>query len=388
MEILIWIAVAIVLIPTGIVVLECFVGCLPLKLSTEPTQGRRCRLVVLMPAHNESAVLHETLVSVMPQLTAGDRLLVIADNCSDDTAEIARAAGAQVLERFNNEFRGKSYALAFGVDSMRDDPPEAVVVIDADCQLQTGALDILAKTVARLDKPVQGLYLMHAGKESSVKVKIAAFAWIIKNQVRALGQSRLGMPCLLMGSGMAFPWHIISRTNLAISALAEDYTIGGSLVAVGHAPVFCPAACVTSEFPSTDQVAYIQHRRWEHGHLNMIFGYLPELLKAVLKRGDLKGVFFVFDMMVPPLALQSMLMMFALCITGLAAGNGYLAPFQAMLGGSVLFGLALMLGWYRYARKVISFKDALQIPVYVISKMSVYVSYIFSREKHWVKTKR
>lgn len=380
--------VAICLLPIVIVAFECLLGSLPRPKSSNAADGYRPGLVVLMPAHNESAVLAETLASVLPQLSAQDKVLLIADNCSDDTAAIGRALGVQVAERFNTELRGKTYALAFGIDALRSQPPEVVIVVDADCRVESGALDILAKAAFKLDKPVQALYLMHAGKNSSVKIKIAAFAWVIKNQVRALGLSRLGLPCMLMGSGMAFPWHIISKTNLAIDALAEDYTLGGSLVAANHAPAFCPDAYVESEYPASDEVAYTQRRRWEHGHLNMILQYLPGLLKVVLGRGDVKGALFVFDMMVPPLALQTMFVLLGLAITGCAAGWGVVQPFYVMLAGSTLFALALLLAWYRYARHVISVSDALHIPLYLFSKISVYVSYVIAREKHWVKTKR
>jgi cellulose synthase/poly-beta-1,6-N-acetylglucosamine synthase-like glycosyltransferase len=388
MEILLWMMVTLLLIPTAIVVLECLMACLPGLPQKDFSKEVRPRLAVLMPAHNESAVIAETLASIMLQLLTGDRLLLVADNCSDDTAAIAKLAGAQVLERFNDELRGKGYALAFGLNALRADPPEVLLIIDADCQIKSGSLEVLAKQVSQSNKPVQSLYFMQAAAGSGVRQKIAAFAWIIKNQVRALGQLRLGMPCPLMGTGMAFPWHIISRMELANGALVEDMLLGAELVAARHAPLFCPAACVTSQFPVAQQDVITQRRRWEHGHLSMILNYFPKLLTDVLKRGDFKGVFFVFDMMVPPLTLQSMFMMLGLGITGLAAWFGYVQPFLFLLVGTVLFALALALVWYRYGQNVITVKEALQIPKYMFSKLTVYVSYLFSREKSWVKTKR
>ncbi len=388
MEFLLWILVVLLLIPAVVVTLECLVASLPWREVDARPDQRRPNLAVLMPAHNESDIIAETLASIMPQLLAGDRVLVVADNCSDDTASIAEACGAQVVQRFNEELRGKGYALGFGMEALREAPPEILVIIDADCHLQAGALDTLAKTASKLDAPVQALYLMLASKESGVRQKIAAFAWVVKNQVRALGQYRLGMPCPLMGTGMAFPWHIINCMNLATGDLVEDMLLGGELVAAGHAPVFCSAAYVTSDFPDSDQAARTQRQRWEHGHLSMILNYFPSLLKIVLKRGDLRGMFFVLDMMVPPLALQSMLMLLGLGITGIAAWFGHDLPLQVMLVGTGLFVLALLTAWYRYAREVIGLQQLVQIPLYLLSKISLYVAYLFSREKNWVKTKR
>lgn len=388
MEPLLWVLVVLLLIPAAVVTLECLVACLPWREVDARPDQRRPSLAVLMPAHNESKVIAETLATIMPQLMAGDRVLVVADNCSDDTAAIAKVCGAQVVERFNDEFCGKSYALAFGMEALRDDAPEVLIIIDADCRLQADSLDVLAKTVNKWDVPVQALDIMHAGEGSGVRQRIAAFAWVVKNQVRALGMSRLGTPCPLMGTGMAFPWHIISRIEMASGALAEDMLLGAELVVKGIAPVFCPQACVTSEFPVSDQIAHTQRQRWEHGHLSMILDHAPALMKAMLKRGDIKGVFFVLDMMVPPLALQSMLMLAGLGITGVAAWFGHAQPLQAMLAGAGLFVLALMIAWYRYAREVIGLQQLMQIPLYLISKITLYVAYVFSREKNWVKTKR
>ena len=80
------------------------------------------RVAVLVPAHNESVNVLPTIACLRRQLGARDRLLVIADNCQDDTAELARAAGAEVVERQHAELRGKGYALAFGVDHLRAAP--------------------------------------------------------------------------------------------------------------------------------------------------------------------------------------------------------------------------------------------------------------------------
>ena len=97
----------------------------------------RSRLAVLVPAHDEGAVLLQTIADIQMQLRPGDRLLVVADNCADDTAGIARAAGAEVVERHDPDKRGKGYALDFGIRHLALDPPEVVIIIDADCRLKT-----------------------------------------------------------------------------------------------------------------------------------------------------------------------------------------------------------------------------------------------------------
>jgi glycosyltransferase involved in cell wall biosynthesis len=127
---------------------------------------------VLVPAHDEEGGIAAALATVVPQLAPGDRLLVVADNCSDGTAAAARAAGAEVVER-RSDLRGKGYALAFGVDHLRAAPPSAVVIVDADCELAPGTLDALAAELARSGRPVQALYLMLAAADAGLGRRMA-----------------------------------------------------------------------------------------------------------------------------------------------------------------------------------------------------------------------
>ena len=173
------------------------------------------RVAILVPAHNESQHLLPTLRCLQTQLLPGDRLLVIADNCSDDTAALARAAGAEVLERQHASLRGKGYALAFGVDSLRKAPPDVVVVVDADCIVSTGGIQALAQRCLQTQCPVQMLDLMVAPPGAGLRTRMLEFAWLVKNKVRPLGSYRLGRACHLMGTGMALPWSLAASARLA-----------------------------------------------------------------------------------------------------------------------------------------------------------------------------
>ncbi|MDP2231988.1 glycosyltransferase family 2 protein, partial [Methylotenera sp.] len=105
---------------------------------------RRPSIAVIIPAHNEQVLIQSTITSVLSQLNQDDRLIVVADNCTDATASIARAAGAEVVERFNLQERGKGYALDFGVRHCAQNPPEVVIIVDADCQVGAKSLYRLA----------------------------------------------------------------------------------------------------------------------------------------------------------------------------------------------------------------------------------------------------
>ncbi len=349
----------------------------------------RPRMAVLMPAHDEARGIEAVLAVALPQLGAGDRLLVVADNCSDDTAQRARASGAEAVERNDPTQRGKGYALAFGVAHLRSNAPDVVIILDADCTIRPGSFEQLARQAVAANRPIQALYLMHAAPHASLKGRIAAFAWVVKNQVRPLGSSRLGMPCQLMGTGMAFPWPIIESAQLASGHLVEDMELGMELARRGQAPLFCPDAQVDSVFPEQSEGAVSQRKRWEHGHLSLIFGRAPRLLLEAITRRETLAVWLVLDLLVPPLAL------FVLCLTllwvatsvVLLAGGSW-TPWTLASTELALVGLGVAASWVRFGRDVISLKQLLGAPVYALSKLPLYLGTLRRKQVDWVRTKR
>ncbi|MBC7171762.1 MAG: glycosyltransferase, partial [Polyangiaceae bacterium] len=262
--------------PAVVFAVECLLGLLPMR-SRISKSAVRPRLAVLVPAHDEETVLAATLADIRAQLAPGDRALVVADNCTDATATVAREAGAEVVERVDAERRGKGFALAFGVDALAADPPEVVVVVDADCRLHPGCLDALARTVAATGRPVQGEYLL-ATSSSSPLGSINALAFLVRNKVRPRGLLLAGGPCQLTGSGMAFPFALLSVVGSLGSNIVEDMVLGIELTYRGHAPILCPEARIEGELPDRSEAALGQRRRWEHGHLATLLTHGPRLL--------------------------------------------------------------------------------------------------------------
>src|SRR5262249_1158907 len=152
---------------------------------------------VLVPAHNESIGLLPTLADIKAQMRASDRVVVVADNCTDDTAAVAAAAGAEVVARNDPDRKGKGYALAWGLRHLGLHPPEIVSMVDADCRLGVTAVDRLAGACAMTRRPVQALNLVISSDESPINSRVAEFAWRVKNWVRPCGLRALGLPCQL-----------------------------------------------------------------------------------------------------------------------------------------------------------------------------------------------
>ena len=227
---------------------------LPTNARALQTQ-KRPRTAVLVPAHNESRLLLPTLNDIKADLIPDDRLLVVADNCTDDTAAVAAAAGAEVLVRNDLERIGKGYALDWGVRHLCSDPPEILIIIDADCRISRGSIELLTMTCAATSRPTQALYLIKAPDETAIDYSVAEFASRVKNWVRPLGLSALNLPCQLMGTGMAFPFDVIRSAELATGNIVEDFKLGLDLAAEGKATNFCPHAIVTSFFPASVSAA-------------------------------------------------------------------------------------------------------------------------------------
>ena len=347
-------------------------------------------VAVLVPAHNESTGIIETLLSLHEQLSAQDRLLVVADNCTDDTAEVARKHGAEVIERHDTSRRGKGYALDFGIQYLAKNPKEILMIVDADCVVDDGAIKKIATHAAQHQRPVQALYLMHNKAGAGLKSKVAEFAWCVKNWVRPLGCLKLGAPCQLMGTGMAFPWQSIKNVDLANGNIVEDMKLGVDFALSNQAPIFYPQAKVWSFFPTVTDVQQGQSKRWEHGHMAMILSEVPSMIFKALQNGNLPLLAMALDLAVPPLALLvgaigGYTLLTFVFLTYFSLGE---SAFYLSLLSFVVLSLAVLLAWWGWGRKILSTANMLFVPVYILLKIPNYFSFIFKRQSSWNKTKR
>lgn len=360
------------------------------QLPVRANRGVRQRIAVLVPAHNESSGLLPTLADIKSQLLPGDRLLVVADNCLDDTAAVARRDGAEVVERNDPAKRGKGYALDWGIQHLSAAPPEIVIIVDADCRLADDAIDSLAFTCATTGRPVQALYLMIAPVESQINHQVAEFTWRVKNWLRPLGLRALKLPCQLMGTGMAFPWGVLHAADLGNAQIVEDLKLGLDLTLAGHPPVFCPSARVTSEFASSVKGAGSQRKRWEQGHLDTILRTAPRLLAIAIARRDYNLLAIALDLAVPPLSLLGMLVLGIFGFSLLYAVSGHSTAALVVSTADLLaFMIAALLAWQKCGRDVVPFGAILLIPSYAFGKLKIYHQLILGKiDSQWTRTDR
>jgi cellulose synthase/poly-beta-1,6-N-acetylglucosamine synthase-like glycosyltransferase len=343
-----------------------------------------------MPARNESAGIGSTLEAVKSQLGPNDVLLVVADNCTDDTAAVARASGAAVIERQDSARIGKGYALDFGLQHLAKDRTGIVIMIDADCQLDEGTIDQLASYASTSGRPVQALYLMTAPSGSEINKQIAEFAWRVKNWARPLGLGYFNLPCQLMGTGMAFAWQIIQSADLASGSIVEDLKLGLDLTALGHPPLFCPSARVTSQFAASTTGENIQRQRWEHGHIATILKYGPRLFITAVARADIGLLALTLDLVVPPVSLLAILLILSFVVTAVAAVLGFGLTALTISTACVLaFTASIAAAWHMYGRDVLPPTAIASIPRYILRKIGLYRQALLGKlTGRWIGTDR
>lgn len=350
--------------------------------------------VVVVPAHDEQAGIEATLTDLKSQLDSCEadrgRIVVVADNCTDGTADVARAAGVEVLERQDPERRGKGFAIAFALDALAEAPPEVVVIVDADCRFETrGGLRTLVGTTQARQRPVQSRYLLTPPPDPSPKTRVSAFAVVFKNAVRTRGMGVLGLPVPLLGSGMAFPWAQLRAAPATEGYLVEDMLIGIELAKMGTPPAFLESVVVSSPLPTGEDASSRQRRRWEHGHLETIKkNGIPTLVQGVRTRSVALSA-MALDLVVPPLALFLAGLSGLVLLTAIWSFFGSDVPLNLSLLAFLAVFLGTGMGWLKFGQKVLPPSDFGHVLRYVMWKLPLYRTF-FEKGSHgsWERTAR
>jgi len=357
-------------------------------LPTTELEPDSTKAALLVPAHNEAGSIGQTVSGLSKAIGTLDRILVVADNCSDITADEARRAGAQVVERHDPAHRGKGFALAYGREFLAIDPPAIVVIVDADCALTRGSFQQLVAWAATANQPVQAVNLLIAPDGAPSLVQISNFAMLVKNLVRARGLARIGGGIPLFGTGMAFPWSVFANVALATDNTVEDLHLALELAGKGIGVRFIENATVVS--PSAGARDTIsQRRRWEHGFLYTAGRQaLPTALRGLRYRSRLQ-LALGLHLCVPPLALLiAVSLLCGLTSSVLGAWGSFQAP-TIVLGCALCLALfATFLAWLRHGRGVLSVRALATAPLYVLRKVPLYLGMFSSRQRVWNRTPR
>lgn len=364
---------------------ECLLGLRPVPTLAAVPLGE---VAVIMPACNEALTIGESLANLISVCPPGVRRIVVADNCTDNTAAIARTYDCEVLERNDPTLRGKGFALAFAHDHLLGRPPEVVIVLDADCAISKGGIEALASVVLARGQAAQSVNLQFDRSRSGGLVDVSNFALLVKNLVRSRGLQRLSGSSSLFGTGMALPWRHFRRESLATDNIVDDLALTLELSRAGIRCRLVEDALVTS--PSASWGGTItQRRRWEHGFLTTGMTKALPLLALGLRQRSRRLCCYAMHLLVPPLALLVMLAAVALTaviILGLAGASW--TPAIALSAMLAFAGTALLAAWIAEGRQTLPWRSLVQIPFYAFRKVPIYAGLILSRQTAWTRTRR
>lgn len=276
-----------------------------------PRQSATKRLVCLVPAHDEAAGIAATVQSLLqaPYPPERKRVLVIADNCSDDTAARARAAGADVLVRVDSARRGKGFALEAAFEHvLRDGWAEGVLVVDADTIV---APNLWRAVSSRLAAGAQAMQVTNGVRNPGAgwRPMLQAIAMAMINGVRSLGRERLGTSVGLRGTGMAFSRATLERVPHKVYGVVEDVEYGVRLGLAGIRVAFVPETWIASDAPVSATVALSQRRRWEGGRASLVRSLLPTVARAAWRTRSPLLLDLAIDLLVPPLSYPALVVL-------------------------------------------------------------------------------
>jgi cellulose synthase/poly-beta-1,6-N-acetylglucosamine synthase-like glycosyltransferase len=348
-------------------------------------KGSSLRIVCLVPAHDEAAVIGRTLRSLRSVSYPEDRrrILVVADNCTDETAERARDAGAEVLVRHDPVRRGKGYALEHGFRQILEEGwADAVVVVDADTEVNEAFLTVLAGELGRGAEAVQaGSGVLNPN--DSWRTQLMALALTLFNGVRSLGRERLGLSCGLRGNGMCLTTALLRRVPYRAFSVVEDLEYGLALGRAGIRVHYAHEARVSSAMVSSSEAAAGQRLRWEKGRAELARSSRWPLLREAIRRRDPVLFDLAVDLFVPPLSRL---------VLWLAAGTGASLAMAVAGGGTLALtvwasGVLLLTGYVARGFWLSGVGSAalLAAPRFVLWKLSLRAK---PPPADWVRTAR
>jgi cellulose synthase/poly-beta-1,6-N-acetylglucosamine synthase-like glycosyltransferase len=348
----------------------------------------RPSITVLVPAHNEASTIRAAIDSIRPQLSRADRILVIADNCTDDTAAVARQAGCKVLERSDPERFGKSYALDYAIGLLEFAQDDVMIIIDADCVVHPGAIDSLGRLAHSSQRPVQGSYTLELAQGCGLAEQLSAIAFHIRNYVRPRGLQRMGMGCLLNGSGMALPALTIpTSASRASGSITEDRWLTIEFAKAGYVPLFCGEARVSGIVPAPKYMK-AQATRWIHGQIECMLSGVPKLLFEAVRQRRLQNMGLMCELLIPPMSLLIALWCLVLFICATAAVLGFSAiAFLLTVSAGLLMTIsvcAVLTKFYPGAMPAL----LPGLPAYVWTRLLVVRKFALQRQRSWVRTGR
>jgi len=347
------------------------------------------KIAVVIPAHNEEAGITATVASVQRchYPASAFEVMVIADNCTDRTADLAQAAGATVWVRTDPVRRGKGQALDWFLRQWGEASQTYAItaLIDADTIVAPEFLPEIAASLAHPEvQVVQGFYGV-ANPQENWRTALATAALCVFHHLRPAGRNRLGGSAGLKGNGMAFRTSLLRQYGWPAHSIVEDLEFSLQLLQDHILVHYNPDAAVYGEMARTSQQAGVQRHRWEGGRWQMVRTYAPLLLRQWWRERQPALLDGFLDLATPPLALL------VAATGGLWLLGMQLCPDQAFVAGWCLLGLAayVLTGLWQKKAPVRVWLALVAAPVFILWKLPIHLASLVRRSATaWQRTPR
>lgn len=325
-----------------------------IKLKDKPIiKDKKHKFMAIIPAHNEAGVVANLIESLKNQEYDKNLLdiYVIADNCTDNTAEIARNAGAIVYERFDETKKTKGFALQWFLNKKVEDGSDydAFCVFDADNIVMPDFIEQMNKKLCQGEEIVQGYRDIKNPTDSWISAGYAIFYWTM-NRFYHLARYNVGLSPLINGTGFMVKMDIVREEGWNTKTLTEDIEFSLKSIAKGRKLGWAVDAKVYDEQPIGFKQSWSQRSRWTVGHLQCVRYYTVDLLKGIAKNKTLMN----FDGFLYILGIPMMLITFLLL-----AVNSVIYASGGMTGVELIFNY----GKYLFATFLLPIATALLILV-------------------------
>ncbi len=359
------------------------------SLRTPPRSSRTLRFDVVVPAHNEIAVIERTIRSLRAIDWPADRfrVIVVADNCTDETAAAARAAGAKVMTRHDSVRRGKGYALEFAFAASRQEAwASAVVVIDADAEVSKNLLEAFACRIERGAHAVQVHYGV-LNPHASWRTRLIAIAKGSFHIVRSRARERFGVSCGVRGNGWCVTHQLLERVPYQCFSLTEDLEYGIEIGLAGWRVQYADEAHSNADMVSQETLARSQRQRWEAGRFQLVRTRTLALLKAALARRSAVCLDLGLDLLVLPLSYVALNAIALLALAAVATHDFPQLQVFVWIGCACMATLVIYVlrGWQLSGVGAQGLLDLARAPSFLIWKILLMLR---PRRAGWVRTDR
>ncbi|MCH8567114.1 MAG: glycosyltransferase family 2 protein [Balneolales bacterium] len=352
------------------------------------------KFALIVPAHNEEKIIAKTIYSLSGLVYPKNayNIYVIADNCSDNTASLARSLGVNVLERTSVTDKGKGYALRWAFDKIAayNESYDAIIVVDADSLISGNYLEVMNSYLDKGSQVIQSsdLVLPEPGNWS---VEATRIGFLLHNYVKPLGRKVLGFNMGLRGNGMCFASEVLKEVPWKAWSLTEDLEYGLILILHGIKIDFAPEATVLAQMPVEAKNAESQRSRWELGRFQIIKMYTRKFLSQAYKKRSASYFDVFIDLITPPFVNMMLLVMLLLSLVfGLwlldIVGTLHLVLWALL----ATLGLAyFFIGMYVARADRDLYMSLIHLPLYILWKVKVYFkAYKKGKEENWIRTER